>query len=152
LFNYLLPGVLFAVAADALTHYSFLREDLLVAAFLYYFIGMAVSRFGSLVLEPLLKKTSFVRFVSYSDFVTAAREDPKIEVLSEVNNTYRTLLSGIVLLALLVAWERLVGVAPQLASWETPLLFVALAVLLAFSYRKQVSYVRDRVEATRGSK
>jgi hypothetical protein len=35
LFNYLLPGVLFAVMASKMTHYSFLGYDIVVAAFLY---------------------------------------------------------------------------------------------------------------------
>jgi hypothetical protein len=32
---------------------------------LYYFVGLAVSRFGSLIIEPLLKRFSFVRFAAY---------------------------------------------------------------------------------------
>ena len=62
IFNYLLPGILFVVAAEAFTDYSFLQRDLVVGVFVYYFIGMAVSRFGSLVVEPILKKMSWVTF------------------------------------------------------------------------------------------
>ena len=50
LFNYLVPGVLLAFAADKFTAYSLVQSDLLIGAFLYYFIGLVASRFGSLAL------------------------------------------------------------------------------------------------------
>ena len=49
IFNYLLPGSLFAVIADAVTDYRLIQEDIVVGLFLYYFIGLVVSRIGSLV-------------------------------------------------------------------------------------------------------
>src|SRR5882724_7967172 len=101
LFNYLLPGILFAVIASKLTRYSFLERDVIVAAFLYYFIGLVVSRFGSLVVEPLLKRSGFIKFADYKSFVAASKQDSKIELLSEANNTYRTLCALFILLLLL---------------------------------------------------
>jgi hypothetical protein len=56
LFNYLFPGVIFAVISEKMTSYSFLQDDIIVGVFVYYFIGLVVSRFGSLFLEPVLKK------------------------------------------------------------------------------------------------
>jgi hypothetical protein len=47
-FNYLVPGALFAVFAGQLTHYSFLQRDVVIGVFIYYFVGMVVSRVGSL--------------------------------------------------------------------------------------------------------
>ena len=37
LFNYLLPGVVFVALSHAFTGYSFVHDNLLIAAFLYYF-------------------------------------------------------------------------------------------------------------------
>src|SRR6266536_4329452 len=91
LFNYLLSGVLFVVLAAAFTKYNFIQSNILLGAFLYYFFGLIISRFGSLVLEPLLKRVRFVRFAGYDDFVKASKTDEQITLLSEVNNTYRTL-------------------------------------------------------------
>src|SRR5436190_18350950 len=86
LFNYLLPGVLFAALADIVTSYKFVQPDLLVGAFVYYFFGLVISRLGSLVIEPLLKALSFLHFASYEDFIAVSQKDAKLEVLSEVNN------------------------------------------------------------------
>jgi len=91
LFNYLLPGIIFVVLATKVTHYSFIQQDILIGAFLYYFIGLVISRLGSLVIEPLLKCLLFLQFADYKDFLAASKKDEKIELLSEVNNTYRTL-------------------------------------------------------------
>src|SRR3989344_7954495 len=90
LFNYLLPGVLFVAILDKFTSYSLTQENLLIGAFVYYFIGLVISRFGSLIVEPFLKSVSFLKFADYVDFVSASKIDSKIEDFSEVNNMYRT--------------------------------------------------------------
>ncbi len=101
LFNYLLPGIIFVVLAKDLCNYSFIQQDIVIGVFLYYFIGLVISRFGSLVIEPLLRHVSFLKFADYKDFVAASKIDEKIELFSEVNNTYRTLCSLFILLGLL---------------------------------------------------
>src|SRR5258708_3234367 len=63
LFNYLLPGVLFVVLLDKFMIHSFTWGDLLVGAFVCYFIGLVISRFGSLFIEPFLKKISFLNLL-----------------------------------------------------------------------------------------
>lgn len=149
LFNYFLPGTLFAVAAQTLTGYSFAQHGLLESAFVYYFIGLVVSRFGSLVLEPLLKRLSFVRFASYEEFVVASKQDAKLELISEANNTYRTLCSLVLLLGVLKLYELLEASHSSLRDWNTAILFALVFLLMLFSYRKQTAYVTKRVEANR---
>jgi len=56
IFNYLLPGVIFAVLAEKLTSFSFIKKDIILGVFLYYFIGLVISRIGSLFIEQFLKK------------------------------------------------------------------------------------------------
>src|SRR5258708_39583652 len=56
LFNYLLPGVVFVVLAEQVTSYSFIQDDIVIGGFVYSFMGMVISRVGSLFLEPLFKK------------------------------------------------------------------------------------------------
>src|SRR5713101_362377 len=93
IFNYLLPGVLFVIVAKQFVGLNLAQDDLILAAFLYYFLGMTISRVGSLVVEPLLKKISFVKFSDYPQYVAAAQKDKTLEVLSESNNTYRTIVA-----------------------------------------------------------
>ncbi len=149
LFNYLLPGIVFVVAADALTRYSLVQRNLVIGVFVYYFIGLVISRLGSLVVEPLLLRVSFVRFAKYADFVAASKQDPKLELLSETNNTYRTLFSALLLLGFLKVYERIEVSFPWTRDQNAVILLVALLFVFLFSYRKQSGYVTKRVEANR---
>src|SRR5262245_46621561 len=105
LFNYLLPGILFVVIAQKFTRYSFVQDNLVMGVFVYYFVCLIISRVGSLIIEPFLKKISFVVFADYSDFIIATNADPKIEILSEVNNMYRTIIAMLAAVALLKGYE-----------------------------------------------
>ena len=149
LFNYLLPGIIFVVLASEITRYSFIQEDVVIGAFLYYFIGLVVSRFGSLVIEPLLKWSSLVQFEDYKDFVAASKKDEKIELLSEVNNTYRTLSSLFVLLLLLRLYEKIEGTCRVLQDWRGLILMLLLLGMFLLSYRKQTSYISKRIKISR---
>lgn len=71
IFIYLFPGILVAVLSTAVSSFDLLADDIVVGVFLYYFYGLVVSRIGSLVLEPILKRIRVVRFAPYADFVAA---------------------------------------------------------------------------------
>lgn len=149
LFNYLFPGVVFVVLADAITDYSFIQRDVVLGFFLYYFVGLVISRVGSLVVEPLLKWTSFLKFADYKDYVTATKKDERVELLSEQNNTYRTLCACFGLLILLKLVEVLGRKFSIPQGWNLFILVVVLLVIFLFSYKKQTSYVKKRVEANK---
>jgi hypothetical protein len=149
-FNFLLPGVLFAFFAQQILLYPLLQRDIVVGAFLYYFLGMVVSRFGSLVLEPILKAVHFVRNAEYGDFIAAEKRDEKLTLLSEVNNTYRTLCSLFVLLLLLKAYTKAEDTFPVLRGWKITIIATLLAIMFLFSYRKQVSFIKRRIKSAAG--
>lgn len=147
IFNYLFPGVLFVVIAKYLTDYNFIQEDNLLGAFLYYFIGMVISRFGSVIIEPFLKKINFLKFREYKKYVSASKKDTKIELLSEVNNTYRTLNSMMVLLLLLKLYKTLSTKYGFDTSVSLITLTILIFILFIFSYRKQTNYITKRIDA-----
>lgn len=149
IFNYLLPGVVFAVATDQLTSYSVIQDDTLIGLFLYYFIGLVISRFGSLLLEPLLKKVGFLHYVKYSSFVEASATDNKLEMLSEVNNMYRTFVSLFMCLIIFIAFEKSANWWPILNSWAPYLSILVLICVFLYSWKKQSNYIVSRVEAVR---
>lgn len=147
LFNYLLPGCLFAVVATHLSHYQFIQQNLILGLFVYYFYGLIISRVGSLFLEPFLKWIRFLKFAEYGEFVAASKKDPKIDELSETNNMYRTLSTLLILLVLLQGVVSLEQKWPSLRLGELPALIFSVFALLLFSYRKQTAYITKRVEA-----
>lgn len=145
IFNYLLPGALFAFLGQQISSYQFTPSDTVTAAFAYYFYGLLVSRFGSLVVEPVLKKLRVLKFADYKLFVAASKSDPKLEVLSEQNNTYRSLISMVVCLFGLKFYEEVVVKFPAIAAPAPYVLAVAILVLLILSYRKQTAYITKRI-------
>jgi len=106
IFNYLLPGILFAVFVDDMTSFHILQNDIVVGVFVYYFFGSVISRIGSLLIEPLLRKWGFVKFAPYEDFVRVSKADPNIEILSEANNMYRTICSLMLCVGVVALYDR----------------------------------------------
>lgn len=149
IFNYLLPGVIFVAISDSLTSYSLIQEDIVIGVFLYYFIGLVISRIGSIMIEPILKWLKFVQFSDYKDFVRASEKDELLEILSEANNMYRTFLSLFLCLSILKAFEALTGCYPILNEFMPAIIVVGLLVLFAFSYRKQTNYISKRVSSVK---
>lgn len=146
IFNYLLPGVLFVGIAEKLTSYSFIHDDILIGLFLYYFLGLIISRIGSLFVEPLLKFIKVVRFADYQDYVEASKLDSKISLFSEQNNMYRTLCSLFVVLIFVKIYDEIKDILPWSADTSGSIFLLLLLVLLLLSYRKQTQYVVQRIK------
>ncbi len=147
IFNYLFPGVLFVVILSKISNYNLLQEDIITGAFLYYFIGLIISRVGSLFIEPFLKWVKFLIFSDYKKFVNASKEDPKIELFSEINNTYRTLCSLFFLLSIAKVYETYLAELKFFENFDSIFIVVLLLLLFLFSYRKQTKYITKRVES-----
>lgn len=147
LFNYLLPGILFVCISKYFTDYNFIQDNNFIGVFLYYFIGMVISKFGSLFVEPILIKISFLKFADYKSFIVASKKDEKIELFSEVNNTYRTIIALFIIL-LLVKTYNYFQVRWNISINITYLIVVVvILVIFLFSYRKQTNYITERIKS-----
>lgn len=147
IFNYLLPGILFAAFVDRLTSLQILQKDIVIGVFIYYFLGSIVSRVGSLLIEPALKKVGFVKFAAYADFVRVSKADSQLDVLSEANNMYRTLCSLMICVSVVVLYDKASVCWPVLYAVAPAILLVSLFFLYMYSYRKQTAYITKRIEA-----
>lgn len=147
LLNYLLPGILYVAIMNLITELDLVQENILIGVFLYYFIGMIISRFGSLIVEPVFKRLKIISYEDYSDFVKASKKDEKVNLLSEVNNTYRSIVSLIFLILLSAIYLKVydwAGVSNDIVNY---ILIVVLLILFGFSYRKQTGYISKRIKA-----
>ncbi len=147
LFNYLFPGIIFVIFLREFTSYNLIKEDFFIGAFLYYFIGLVISRFGSIIISQALKYLKFIKFTNYSDFIFACDKDQKIELFSEINNMYRTIISLLVLLLFAKLYEKLSNWLHISEPISYILLILALLILFLFSYKKQTDFVVKRVIA-----
>lgn len=149
LFNNLFPGTLFIVLAEKLLIIPLIQESVLVGIFLYYFTGMIISRFGSLIIEPLLKKIKLIKFEDYKEYISASKLDNKIDLFLQINNTYRTLISMIFLLLLLKLYLFIETYIGFLKDYRIIILLISLIVMFIFSYKKQTKFISKRIKATK---
>ncbi len=149
IFNYLLPGVLLAVIVSAITSFKLLQDDLLTSAFVYYFLGAVVSRVGSLIVEPAMKRYGFISFAPYDDYVSASKNDPKLEILSETNNMYRTLCALILLVTVVYLYDLASRYHPFFKTLVPAMVILLLLALFLASYKKQTAYIVKRVSLSK---
>lgn len=149
IFNYLFPGVVFSILATKFTDLNLTFDNLFLGAFAYYFIGLVISRFGSVVIEPLLKIMRIVQFADYKDFVAVSKSDNKLEILSESNNMYRTLVSMFSMLFLTFGFQNLANKWEFLRNNQAIVLLLLLFFLFLLSYRKQTNYITKRIKASK---
>lgn len=145
IFNYLLPGAVFSIVADRISLIE--TPDRVVEQLVwYYFIGMVISRLGSILVEPILKWLKFVTYSDYGEYLAACKVDQKLEIMVEASNTYRTIATVFIALLLGIAFvsvSKWIGIDAMLQGKVAITFLLALFLL---SFRKQVGFVVSRVE------
>jgi glucose-6-phosphate-specific signal transduction histidine kinase len=152
LFNFLLSGTVLAFMISKTTSFDLLYDNVVVALFIYYFMGFIVSRVGSLIIEPLYKALGIVKFVPYQTYLKAVKIDTKIDTLSQENNMYRTLVGVFVVYILVLCLYLGLGESIFRQEWFMLAISAVLIILLSFSYRKQTGYIVSRVNAVKSKK
>ncbi len=146
IFNYLFSGVIFIVFSETFLDINMpikINEKwlyILNYLLLAYFIGLTISRIGSLLIEPLIK--CFLETKNYAEFIRAEKKDSKVSVLSEQNNVYRTLIALFVVLLLMYILKHKSNI--KLTIELSSLTFLSIVYLL--SYIKQTLYITKRIE------
>ena len=148
LFNNLLPGILFVILLNHFTEYKISQDNILLSAFLFYFIGLTISRISSITIEPFLKKIKFVTFRDYKLFIKASQKDTKLDILVETNNKFRVLLTMVLLIILSKAFYSFnLNCLNFSANTQQYLLLILIALIYLFAYRKQTNYITKRIDA-----
>lgn len=158
IFTNLYPGIVFCYLLRFMTDVEVITDNFFENLVIFYFVGMLLSRISSVIIEPLLlkikfkKKGSLLRRAPYEDYEEASDNKSILPVLSEVNNTYRTLLSTFVCMFFckiyFVVKETLIAnnfqILEKAHDW---IILIFLIVLFLCSYVKQTTYIRKNVES-----
>lgn len=159
LFNNLFPGAVFCALLNEYTRLNIASSNIVEQLFVWYFVGMIISRIGSIIVENLLKaikigNKEFISFADYDKYTLAAEKKPHLKTMSEINNTYRTVISllccfGVVYFfdILFFDWVKLKLANAEYWIMGTGIIF--LIALFVFSYRKQTTYIKKQVENTK---
>lgn len=151
IFNYLLSGSVLVVLLSKTTPINLLSDNAIATIFIFYFVGLVVSRIGSIVVEPVLKKLKVVNFAPYTDYLNAVKSDPKIDTLSQENNTYRTLIATFLLFLIIYGLsENASSFFAGKSKLMTYIIALALLLLFVLAYRKQTIYITKRIDKTKG--
>jgi len=156
IFNNLFPGVIFCSVLTKATRFDFASDSVIVQLFIWYFAGMIISRIGSVVVGDFLKKLRinnkpYIIFADYKEYIEASQARPFIVTLSEVNNTYRTVIAlllsmGLVYLYDAVAFELIAEKCSIGNKLTVMIVGIFLIILFIKSYKKQTDFVRKQVE------
>ena len=144
--NNLIPGAVYCFLMKFICSVDFISDNIISDILIYYFVGMIISRLGSVVIEPLYKKIRIVSFADYPKYIEAEKKDDQVAILSETNNTYRTMvaLCVIVLISILTIFIF------NLFGWNKKIMVYItigmLVILFSLSYRKQTKYIKARVQ------
>lgn len=157
IFNNLYPGIIFCYLLKIMFKIDILADNWFENLIIFYFVGMVLSRVGSVIIEPLMqkikiRKVSLLKYAPYKDYERASAISPFIATLSEINNTYRTLLSCFVCA---IIFKIIIVVNNKLVKFECDFfqtnkdwfILIFLVLLFANSYVKQTNYVRKRTES-----
>jgi len=151
IFNYLFPGVVFLTLLAKLTTYDLDFGGILQTLLVGYFVGLVISRIGSIILEPIFKLTRIIKRGDYSDFVKASKNDEFVSTLSEIANMYRTLSSMIFCFVFAYGYSILMNKDAYINAIEILIGLVLLFFLFVFALKKQSDYVSKRVEISKDS-
>ena len=69
IFNYLLPGIIFTYLLKYYVGIDIFQSNVIEMAFIFYFIGSVISRFGSVVIEEILKKIKKYFLIIMTNFI-----------------------------------------------------------------------------------
>lgn len=140
--NYLIPGIIFTIVFTYLTGKAIPYNGFGIAVVEYYFIGLVISRIGSVIINPILKLCRIITEEKYEKFKRKEKEDEKLHLLVREANQYRTFIATFVVL-LIIEVNNIIN--KNYEKWTTLIFFVGFIFLFIISYRKQVSYIRKRI-------
>ena len=147
LFNFLLTGTFLALAISSTTSIDLLSDNLLFSLVGYYFLGLVVSRFGSLIIGNIYKKLKIVKYRTYDRYLAAAMHDPKIEILVQDSNLYRTFIAASFLYLIVLIVDKFYIQYIRIYTFETYAIFALIGILIfSFAYRRQVSFITKRID------
>ena len=146
IFNFILHGLIFTYLLKYYVGIDIFQENLIEMIFIYYFTGSIISRIGSIIIEKILIKCKFIKYAPYEDYIKANEKDKKISQLLTVNNMYRTICSGFILLIILRIIKELFNKWNLSMGILNTILMITIMLLYLFSYRKQTKYIEKRIE------
>lgn len=141
--NTLLPGVIFNRFLELILDLSLSGQEIICNFFVYYFIGLVISRIGSLAIDEVFAKLNIVKKANYESFIKSEKKDKKIKLLLARANSYRTFVAlFLVLLVTEIAYSIIIKKSINTFSYIVTIIMI---IVFTLSYIKQTNYIVNRV-------
>ncbi len=141
--NYILPGTIFVAIFNKICINEFIDSNVVIAVVEYYFIGLILSRIGSIILQPIFQKIKLIKYADYNKYIQASEEDNKLEILQREANQYRTYVATFIILFIIQSYTCIVNKKFSIIL----IFFVGLIALFILAYKKQIKFIVNRVES-----
>ena len=147
--NYILPAIIFDVGCRYYINIELIPTDnIFISIFIYYFLGLVISRVGSLIIKPLLWKLKVLNKKDSSECVDFYKAEKK-EILFTDYNMYRNFIATFFLLLVSKFAYAVKNWLNINSTIICTILFIFLLVLFIISYKKQLGYIHSRIENTK---
>lgn len=149
LFTNIIPGFLLLIFN--VYYFDLERLGAIEELVISYFIGLTLSRIGSIIISKMLKLSS-ENGEPYKKYVKACEKDPKIETLLQGRNTYRTICAMLMIAFVEIIISKLIKKARISNDIIIILIIVLLFVIYAISFCKYNKYIAERVRIKENEK
>ena len=151
--NYILPAIIFISGFKYYIGIDINMGDNVISQFfILYFIGLVLSRIGSLIIKPILAKLNIAnqkQGVSYAEFFKAESKDAKIKILFANYNMYRTFIAVFCLLLILKPLYVLKNYFNIESTICITIGIILLIILFICSYKKEFDHIQNRIKNTK---
>lgn len=147
LINYFVPGVVFVYFIENLTTLKITSGDILVDIILYFVLGIAVNRFGSLFLKDYFRVLANKKVIrnDYVDYVNAIKQDSELKLINEMTDLYKTFATILLLLPLIKLFEFTRMKYDFVNEISIPFTLALLLVLSIMAFNAQEYYSSKRI-------
>ena len=146
LLNFIIPGTIFSLFFSKYFEISLNDFETMEKLILFYFVGLVISRIGSVVFESIFIKWKIVTYAPSKDYIFAEKKDDKLVVLLEMNNLFRTVMTMLSLILLCFVGRHIYSYTAVAKEVIVILMLCILFILFVSSYRKQTIAIGKRVE------
>ena len=99
-----------------------------------------------------MKKIKIINEADHKEFILAEKMDAKLTVLSDMNNSFRSIANAMLILLLAYILKHISIIETFVQDNINWISIVSLLILFVLSYRKQTEYVKERVDVNTNAK
>lgn len=141
-FNFIIPGAVFLGFLKFHEVVIIFDENIWWFLLASYFSGIVISRFGSVVVEGLMKKLKVLKDYDVKKYITKQRDSMLVGTMLELANTYRTFCA----LGVIIFVFTVITFPCERRTAYYVVIELGFVILFLYSFHKQYKYFEDSMK------